>query len=250
MAKPQRAQVVHTEDGEVYVVPEDSNQKDIPPSYADAQADAVPPYWETTVHAPPSHDPNADMIIDDMPTGSLWVFTANCIVSFFFQFVGFLLTYLLHTSHAGKYGSRAGLGITLIQFGFYSRSGTFSPEPGTDGEQLGANKPKNDTASPTGEDELLPAVSSRDWLAFLFMTLGWFLLLSSIIGYWRVKRWERSIRSASTPITPEDIERDTAIRRNLESVFGISFEEDNRRAQDAYAREQRLARDLRAAGLI
>lgn len=31
MAKPQRAQVVHTENGEVYVIPEDSNQKDIPP---------------------------------------------------------------------------------------------------------------------------------------------------------------------------------------------------------------------------
>ena len=114
------------------------------------------------------------MIIDDMPTGSLLVFTANCVISFFFQFVGFLLTYLLHTSHAGKYGSRAGLGITLIQFGFYSRSGTFSPEPGTEGERAGANKPKNDNASPTGEDELLPTLSSRDWLAFLFMTLGLF----------------------------------------------------------------------------
>jgi hypothetical protein len=211
------------------------------------------------------------MIIDDMPTGSLWVFAANCVISFFFQFVGFLLTYLLHTSHAGKYGSRAGLGITLIQFGFYSRSATFSPEPGTDGDQVGADKPMNGTTPSTGEDDLLPAVSSSDWLAFLFMTLGlfftslltcislinvcifslgWFLLLSSVIGYWRVKRWERSIRSASTPITPEDIERDIAVRRNLESVFGVSFEEENNRTHAAYAREQRLARDLRAAGLI
>ena len=31
MAKPQRAQMVQAEDGEVYVVPEDTNQKDIPP---------------------------------------------------------------------------------------------------------------------------------------------------------------------------------------------------------------------------
>jgi hypothetical protein len=81
---------------------------------------------------------------------------------------------------------------------------------------------------------------------------GWFLLLSSFIGYWRVKRWEKSIRSASTPITAEDIERDIAIRRNLESVLGISFVDDNRdaRAQEVYAQEQRLTRDLRAAGLI
>lgn len=36
-----------------------------------------------------------------------------------FQFVGFLLTTLLSTSHAAKNGSRAGLGITLIQYGLY-----------------------------------------------------------------------------------------------------------------------------------
>lgn len=39
-----------------------------------------------------------------------------------FQFVGFLLTYLLHTTHAAKNGSRAGLGITLIQYSFYLRN--------------------------------------------------------------------------------------------------------------------------------
>jgi hypothetical protein len=109
------------------------------------------------------------MVIDDLPTGSLWVFTANCIISFFFQFIGFLLTYLLHTSHAGKYGSRAGLGITLIQFGFYSRT-AFSSESG---DQAEVEKPK-DVTTPPSADELLPAVSSKDWLAFLFMTLGMF----------------------------------------------------------------------------
>ena len=35
---------------------------------------------------------------------------------------GFLLTYLLHTTHAAKNGSRAGLGITLIQWAFYMRA--------------------------------------------------------------------------------------------------------------------------------
>ena len=44
------------------------------------------------------------------------------LVSCSFQFVGFLLTYLLHTTHAAKNGSRAGLGITLIQYSFYLRS--------------------------------------------------------------------------------------------------------------------------------
>ena len=86
---------------------------------------------------------------------------------------------------------------------------------------------------------------------------GWFLLLSSIIGFWRVKRWERSLRSVPTPITTEDIERDIAIRRNIENVFGFSFnDQDSARharelqTRELLAQEARLTRDLRAAGLI
>jgi hypothetical protein len=75
------------------------------------------------------------------------------LVSCSFQFVGFLLTYLLHTTHAAKHGSRAGLGITLIQYSFYLKSrattledeldngeippelvGIFPPLNGTDGD--------------------------------------------------------------------------------------------------------------------
>lgn len=69
-----------------------------------------------------------------------------------------------------------------------------------------------------------------------------------------MKRWEKSIRTASEPITPEAIERDIAIRRNIESVFGISFVEDdesrNARAHLQAQEEARLTRDLRAAGLL
>jgi len=39
-------------DDSIYLAPEET-QKDTPPSYASAQADAVPPYWETTtIHLP------------------------------------------------------------------------------------------------------------------------------------------------------------------------------------------------------
>ncbi|KAJ7284900.1 metal homeostatis protein bsd2 [Mycena rebaudengoi] len=273
MAKPQPARTAVTADGEIYMVPED-NQKEPPPSYASAQAEeSVPPYWETTVHAPAGMDPGADMIIDDLPSGSSWVFIVNIFISFFFQFVGFLLTYLLHTSHAAKYGSRAGLGLTLIQYGFYSRAGLASEGEGDD---VGAppDWPESPTvralSEPTATTEIVDAslggVSSRDWLSFFLMTLGWFLLLSSFIGFWRIKRWEHSIRAAASapPITAEDVERDAAVRRNLESVFGFSFERSEPRAPREIPRahdergiptqelleEARLARDLRAAGLL
>ena len=62
------------------------------------------------------------MIIDHLPTGSVFSFLWNLLISISFQFVGFLLTYLLHTTHAARFGSRAGLGVTLIQYGFALRT--------------------------------------------------------------------------------------------------------------------------------
>jgi Protein of unknown function (DUF2370) len=113
------------------------------------------------------------MIIDDLPSGSFWVFALNLLISYFFQIVGFLLTYLLHTSHAAKYGSRAGLGLTMIQFGFYTRT------------QNGAESDSNSgIAFPQPTDTMLPpdsipqspaqpdGLSSREWMAFILMTLG------------------------------------------------------------------------------
>jgi hypothetical protein len=114
------------------------------------------------------------MIVEDLPTGSLWLFASNLIISFFFQFIGFLFTYLLHTSHAGKYGSRAGLGLTLIQFGFYSHSmSTNSGEGGDTSIAAPSATPTPGSAPNLGEqDGVIPNVTPKDWLAFLFMTLG------------------------------------------------------------------------------
>jgi hypothetical protein len=338
MAKPGKAKTVRTENGEVHVVPEDS-ARDAPPvsyislssntysplksyrfttkTYADAQADTVPPYWETTVHAPSGLD-GSDILVDELPAGSVFIFAANLFTSFFFQFVGFILTYLLHTSHAAKYGSRAGLGLTLIQYGFYSRvaHGTDGAVGGGDGAGDGIDwlidepkppEPPLLSTSPTSTSSAEVAsldspfgISSREWMSFLLMTLGtsychtkqmkwssyinynsfiatrkkgWFFLLSSIIGYWRVKHWEMSIRSSHRgSITPDDINRDITIRRNIEQVFGIGMgegdEEESGARQSSRRNETgelqhsnpipdqqtlhdaRLARDLRAAGLM
>ena len=158
-------------------------------TYLEAQADTVPTYWETTVHAPGGLD-GSDLLVDDLPTGSIFVFAANLFISFFFQFVGFLLTYLLHTSHAAKFGSRAGLGLTLIQYGFYSRinMGAGAIDDGQGNEGLGwppiethsSGAPLLSTSPPTPTEAVAPSddgaavigVSSREWLSFLLMTIG------------------------------------------------------------------------------
>ncbi|KAG1905319.1 uncharacterized protein F5891DRAFT_1162135 [Suillus fuscotomentosus] len=195
---------IQADDGSIYMVPEDT-QNNAPPSYAAAQADAVPPYWDTIIHAPSGMDSDAGMIVGDLPSGSILAFISNLFVSFFFQFIGFLLTYLLHTTHAAKYGSRAGLGLTLIQYGFYSRSAADAMHPTADGNGIPdvlmlSAPPSSSSLAPMPQDNtntntIVLNMSSREWLSFLLMTLGWFLLLSSLVGFWRVKNWESAIRA-------------------------------------------------------
>lgn len=88
---------------------------------------------------------------------------------------------------------------------------------------------------------------------------GWFLLLSSLIGFWRIKHWEASIRSSQArgPLTTEEIERDIATRRTLENAFHLSGLNDQELAQGEIRiptqqelDEVRLQRDLRSAGLL
>jgi hypothetical protein len=44
------------------------------------------------------------------------------VVSMSFQFFGFLVTFLLSTTHAGRNGARLGFGVTLIQYGLFLKS--------------------------------------------------------------------------------------------------------------------------------
>ncbi|EIW84059.1 hypothetical protein CONPUDRAFT_163294 [Coniophora puteana RWD-64-598 SS2] len=234
-AKPTRPSTVRVvgEDGNIHMVPEET-QSTAPPSYAAAQADAAPPYWETTVHAPAGLDGDGGLVIEDLPSGTLFAFGANLFTSFFFQFVGFILTYLLHTSHAAKYGSRAGLGLTLIQYGFYSRGNNgyaggedgvaYNDETSLLGGRRGRGGPTPTADIPSPGSEPLGGLTSREWASFLLMTLGWFLLLSSLIGFWRIKHWERALRQAHArgPPTSEEVAHDAQIRRNLAEVFGLN----------------------------
>ncbi|GBE79538.1 Metal homeostatis protein [Sparassis crispa] len=236
-AKPSRPLRIRDGD-ETYLVPEDA-QKDAPPSYASAQADAVPPYWETTIHAPSSSNSPGEVIIDSLPTGSLFSFLWNMLVSISFQFVGFLLTYLLHTTHAAKLGSRAGLGITLIQYGFAMRG---RDDPGESGQgswtgwkpaqgepPYGGNVFGNTTLSgtptvPADNTPLIIGDATSEWLSFLLMTIGWFILLTSLLGFYRVKRWEHGILTSTRdapPIPSDTRSRTSTMLHSLERVFGM-----------------------------
>lgn len=117
-----------------------------------------------------------------------------------------MLTYLLHTTHAAKNGSRAGLGITLIQFGISTRNrgSELGPTPedlartnGTiNGQDWGL------FGSPARADwdgSTLPSTSlgqtdppthqistvANEWISYVLIAIGWFLLLGGLVNYYR-----------------------------------------------------------------
>ncbi|KAI8645217.1 hypothetical protein BD408DRAFT_82464 [Parasitella parasitica] len=157
----------------------DSKMEEVPPTYEEASADATPPYWQTTIIAPAGM---GDMIlVEGLPVGSIFSFLWNLMVSASFQLVGFMLTYLLHTTHAAKDGARAGLGVSLIQYGFYVRSrGTLDEDFDYDGE---------------GHDTVGQDAAQADVIAYLMMFVGWFIILRAVSDFTRARKMEKIIVS-------------------------------------------------------
>ncbi|KAK5129759.1 hypothetical protein LTR08_002825 [Meristemomyces frigidus] len=185
-------------------VGEDLEEK--PPTYEQAAADATPPYWETTVLSPYATSGNPDdVFVDGLLVGSLFSFIWNALISMSFQIPGFLLTYLLHTTHAAKHGSRAGLGITLVQYGFQMRysSTPVSSDPGApvgpvDGVPDDPNAHDFDPSQVAGGAG--GVVSSGhgpgDWLSYVLMIVGWFILIRGVSDFLRARRQEALVRSS------------------------------------------------------
>ncbi|KAJ5638097.1 hypothetical protein N7490_007976 [Penicillium lividum] len=174
--------------------------EDLPPSYEEAAADATPPYWETTIVAPGiSSD---EVYVDGLPVGSIFSFIWNAMISMSFQLVGFLLTYLLHTTHAAKNGSRAGLGLTLVQYGFYMKGGSdTSTSDGSGGDSYvpppdpnSHNFDPNSVGDPSsGEGGSMAGISTSEWISYILMIVGWFILIRAVSDFLRARRHEQLV---------------------------------------------------------
>jgi Protein of unknown function (DUF2370) len=159
-----------------------------------------------------------EVYVDGLPVGSVFSFVWNGMISFSFQIVGFLLTYLLHTTHAAKNGSRAGLGITLVQYGFGMKGAASlvrSPEGtpgGTTVAEMFAGAPPDPNShdfDPNAEavafdqgvagmnvGEIgsgLGGISATDWFAYILMIIGWFILIRSVSDFLRARRHEQLV---------------------------------------------------------
>ncbi|KAH8903786.1 hypothetical protein BR93DRAFT_985762 [Coniochaeta sp. PMI_546] len=205
-----------------------AEKEEQPPTYEQAAADQAPPYWETTILAPGLTGPD-EVYIDGMPVGSFFSFIWNAMISMSFQLVGFLLTYLLHSSHAAKNGSRAGLGVTLIQYGFYmkntnsgSGAGGMAGSGGGDGY---ANPPDpnahdfdpNAVANGgEGGSGGVSDIASSEWIAYILMIVGWFILIRAVSDYLKARRHEQLVlqspdRGLGIPIIAEGERSETVV---------------------------------------
>ena len=192
-------------------------------SYEEAAADATPPYWETTILAPGlSSD---EVFVDGLPVGSIFSFVWNAMISMSFQLVGFLLTYLLHTTHAAKNGSRAGLGLTLVQYGFYMKGGS-EPKDGGDSDQyINPPDPNSHSFDPdtvaggsAGGDggSAMSSISTSEWISYVLMIVGWFILIRAISDFLRARRHEQLVlqspdRGLSVPVIAEGERAETVV---------------------------------------
>ncbi|OIW26293.1 hypothetical protein CONLIGDRAFT_468957 [Coniochaeta ligniaria NRRL 30616] len=203
-----------------------AEKEEQPPTYEQAAADQAPPYWETTILAPGLAGPD-EVYIDGMPVGSFFSFVWNAMISMSFQLVGFLLTYLLHSSHAAKNGSRAGLGVTLIQYGFYMKNtNSGSGAGGMAGSQDDngyANPPDPNahdfdpnTVANAGEGGGVSDIGSSEWIAYILMIVGWFILIRAVSDYLKARRHEQLVlqspdRGLGIPIIAEGETSETVV---------------------------------------
>jgi hypothetical protein len=173
-----------------------------------------------------------EVYVDGLPVGSVFSFVWNGMISMSFQLVGFLLTYLLHTTHAAKNGSKAGLGLTLVQYGFYMKGSSESNRPDNDGEQYAPPPDPNshdftpnsigDAAASVvgtqqaGGTDAISTITTSEWISYILMIVGWFILIRSVSEFLRARRHEQLVlqspdRGLSVPVIAEGERSETVV---------------------------------------
>ncbi|OAQ23256.1 hypothetical protein K457DRAFT_234046 [Linnemannia elongata AG-77] len=190
-------------------------EEELPPSYKSAALDISPAYYETTVNSSAAgfYMDEDEALVDGLPVGGLLGFMWNMIISMSFQFVGFFLTYLLHTSHATKNGSKAGLGFTFMSMGYQMLQGKSLTEDGTsqDEPSLDADTGYMGNIPPASEIDLpLQSTSEYYWLSWFMVILGAAIVAQSLFEFARAKRTQIVVNASSSEALEESVSASTA----------------------------------------
>ncbi|KAJ3169196.1 hypothetical protein HDU88_000992 [Geranomyces variabilis] len=158
-----------------------------PPSYIENLSAPPPAYYEpTTVVATSGLGDDGEVLIEGLPVGDLGSFMGHALFSIVFDFIGFVLTAILAQTHAARAGARVGLGVTLCRYGaFMLRDPADDPYGPWDD-----NTPADDYNNRARAD-------NAKWLSAIFIVIGGFMILRSIIDLLYVSRLEKVIKSSS-----------------------------------------------------
>lgn len=176
------------------------------PTYNETLEDPVPPYWESQVQA----SWGDEVYVDGLPVGSVISVIWTAVVASMFQFVGFVVTYLLHTSHGSKAGSQLGLCVSLVNLGLAS----LPVKHDTDTTRLGRWIPNNpsafdfDTNTDSKTDTFKSSLGSvlhedsrphsQVLVAYCLIAGGILVAVRALWDFYRVKRLEWTVTHAST----------------------------------------------------
>ncbi|QLL30636.1 hypothetical protein HG536_0A04530 [Torulaspora globosa] len=219
--KRNRRQVIHLQQGASYdgvfsnlsAKPDINNDattgsEDNPPTYDEAAVDMAPSYYGVDEDGSGMY--YNEICIEGLPVGNLANLIWNMVVSSSFQFIGFLITYILHTSHAAKQGSRFGLGLTFMGYAYSMSPNDVLSKVGKD-KQVDRVKLSDPTdhddlhlySSPTVQDDFEPKLApgahpqkqELPLLAVFTGLLGIFIMLKSLYDYVQIKKMERKFLS-------------------------------------------------------
>ncbi|KAF9924553.1 hypothetical protein FBU30_005525 [Linnemannia zychae] len=190
-------------------------EEELPPSYKSAALDISPAYYETTVNSPTAgyYLDEDEALVDGLPVGGLLGFMWNMIISMSFQFVGFFLTYLLHTSHATKNGSKAGLGFTFMSMGYQMLQGKPLTEDGTSQDEptIGSDTGYMGNIPPASEiDPPLQSTNEYYWLSWFMVILGAGIVAQSLFEFARAKRTQMVVNASSSESLEETVSASSA----------------------------------------
>ncbi|ORY46489.1 hypothetical protein BCR33DRAFT_715557 [Rhizoclosmatium globosum] len=108
---------------------------------------------------------DGEILIEGLPVGDFFSFLANFFVSMTFDFLGYMMTTLLATSHAARCGSRSGLGMTFVRYGMIVLEKDQEVEEYTF------------RTNPDDYERVQEIGKHNDFIAYLMIAFGFFLMM-------------------------------------------------------------------------
>ena len=158
-----------------------------PPSYHEVIVDPSPDYHISCI------DESGEILIEGFPVGDYFIFLVNTFVSMTFDILGFFLTSLMATTHAARFGSQNGLGLTLMRYVSFINKGFLLKQKI---DQLTFDDIEYENGyKPDPEEEK----SRRLWTAMFILIVGFFLVMRANLEFYRLRRM-RSLVGSAAPV--------------------------------------------------